>query len=219
MGKNINRSSITNILLAGVFYFSFTNTLDEVIQKKDENSDLPTPTQNTQISNEKPWDDFYFEQKLKNLEGKIEYKGGMNIKFLEDGREIKIPSWQEMDVEKSDYCSQYARKISTYLFKKRLKVIASAAWNLQKNNPYEEYSKENLEMGDIITLYNPKSRYKSKGRLATHAATYIGEDNEGKLYFAEQRGSSTRISTIEDFLEKGMKPVRIIKTEKISSIN
>ena len=137
----------------------------------------------------------------------------MKIKFLDDGREIKIPSWINLGVEKPNQCSGYARRLASKLGY-RLNQ-AEDAWNLHKVNPSMDYLSDNLKTGDIITLYNPKSKYKRRERLATHAATYLGEDNDGKLYFAEQRGSSTRISTIEDFLKKGMKPVKIIKTEKI----
>jgi len=45
--------------------------------------------------------------------------------------------------------------------------------------------------------------------------TYLGKDDEGKNYCAEQRGSKTKISTIDELIDSGMKPIRIIKTEKI----
>lgn len=214
MINKINKSSLTNLVLAGVLSFSSANSkhlFDQDYEITNTNSIEST------VQTEKSWDDFYFEQKTKNPEGKIEYEGGMKIKFLEDGKEIKIPSWMSLGVDKPNKCARYANNLALKLGY-RLDNLRDA-WDLHKYNESVNYNPEELKTGDIITLYNPKSRYKGKGRIATHAATYLGEDESGKLYFAEQRGSSTRISTIEDFTNSGMRPVKIIKTEKITSVN
>ncbi|MDP3966245.1 MAG: hypothetical protein Q8Q04_01810 [archaeon] len=148
------------------------------------------------------------------LKDKISYEGGLEIKLLDKDSTIEIPTWRDLHVKKPSMCAQYARKL-TLQFGYQLENPEDS-WDLHKVNPSIDFSREKLIPWNLVTFYNKYSQYNRKNRIATHTAVYLGKDHDGKLYFAEQRGSSTRISTEKEMEKDGIYPRKIIKTEKIN---
>ena len=216
------RKTLINILLSGILSFSYINeTLKEDIDGK---INPYGPNQKTQISeNEKEYaKDFldYLKERerlkeirKKELEKKVLYEGGFKLRFLNENKIIKIPTWKQLNVTGPDMCSQYANRL-TLKMGYRLENSADT-WDLHKYNPSVLFLEDSLKIGDLITFYNPTSQFRRKNRESTHTVVYLGKDDEGKNYCAEQRGSKTKISTIDELIDSGMKPIRIIKTEKI----
>ena len=207
------KKTLINLLLSGILSFSYIN--ESLKRNIDERVSPYGPKQEIQISeSEKEYAKEFLEYlKEKELEKKVAYEGNFFIRFLKENKTIKIPTWKQLNVTGPDMCSQYANRLTLKLGY-RLEKSADT-WDLHKYNPSIAFLEDSLKIGDLITFYNPTSQFRRKNRESTHTVTYLGRDGEGKNYCAEQRGNKTKISTISELIDSGMKPIKIIKTEKI----
>ncbi|PJC45702.1 hypothetical protein CO037_00110 [Candidatus Pacearchaeota archaeon CG_4_9_14_0_2_um_filter_30_8] len=213
------KKTIINLLLLGTLALPINNLVgnfEKNITHNKPNYTLFLDAEKTEMQrmSKENLNQIFQNFKKQNLEDRIIYEGGMKIKLVNENKEIKIPSWKRLGVEGEDMCSQYARKLASRLGYNL--NIWGETWNLYKNNPWVPFSEDSLKRGYLVTLFNPTSKYNKKGRKETHTAVYLGKDEQGKMYIAEQRGNKTKISTTEEIKKDGMTPVRIIKTEKKS---
>jgi hypothetical protein len=142
-----------------------------------------------------------------------DYFGGENkVSVYENGeeKELTIPVYSLLKVGPSK-CSKYARLTTESLGNK---INRGNAWDLEKNNPSIAYNEAKLSKGDLVLLYNPKSKYQIENRVGSHVVVYLGRDKENNQLYAEQRGIDSKITTLEEFNEEGWTPKRIILSNK-----
>ena len=198
---------ITNLLILAIMYSPLKgligNSYETFSQRFSTNElFLDSKIEGDTISSKNKLEGIVLDSTNQIFEEQIAYNGGMKITFVDKDTTIKIPTWKQLGVKKGDMCSQYARKLA---FKLGYNLTKSdETWNLHKYNPWVQFSEDSLSRGDFITFYNPKSKYNRKGRKETHTAIYLGKDEEGEDYFAEQRGTQTKISTLEELRKDGI---------------
>ena len=140
---------------------------------------------------------------------KKELIGGTNYADItENGKtnKIEVPAYPLWKVGPNN-CSLYSRLVTEKLGNK---INKGCAWDLASLNKSSEYDSQKLTKGDIVLFYNPESPYNKGERKGTHVACYLGQNPEGKKVFAEQRGYKTKITNMDEFKNKGYKPVKTI---------
>lgn len=108
-------------------------------------------------------------------------------------------------IPKGNYCMMYARLAAEKLFGK--KFNPGDAWDAAHRNRSVwrgETTHANdihaiVKPGQIIGMYNPGSKYNSRGREYTHTALYIGF-SEGKHWIMQRIGTNDRLESLEQFL-------------------
>lgn len=208
---------LSTALILGTLYFpssELVKTPEEMIQKHKLDYDFFLENQKLRMDGADfpKFEPNFSKSRLKSLEDKIVYKEGMKIRLVNEKKEIKIPTWKQLHVQGKNMCSQYARKLVEKLG--YTLQTPGDSWVLHKYNPSIPFSEDSLKFGDLVTLKNKYTRKEWRNLPATHTVVYLGKDEIGKEYFAEQRGSQTKISTKEDLKRAGMTPFRIIKTSK-----
>jgi len=219
LNNNNMRKTIINLLMLGTLYLptkTLVGNFDKNITHNKPNYDLFMDAQKAEMKemSRNNLEQIFQNFKNENIEDRIIYEGGMKIKLVNENKEIKIPSWKKLGVEGKDRCSEYARKLASKLGYELERWGNS--WDLHKYNQSTKFSEDSLKFGDLVTLKNKYTKPEWKKLRATHVAVYIGQDEAGIRYVAEQRGNETKISTIGGMKNDGLTPVEIIKTEKKS---
>jgi hypothetical protein len=121
-----------------------------------------------------------------------------------------------LDLE-PNMCAKYAR-IASQIMSGELFYPANA-WDLHKKNPVlrntdnyiiKHSSDILIPKKTIVTFFDPRSNYNTKGRNCTHAMLYIGKQR-GDLFFAEQRGKKQQIISLSDIIAQELDSKEILK--------
>lgn len=136
-----------------------------------------------------------------------------------DGRSLNIPVYSLKNLGPGK-CSAYVRMAAQEVFGKEYSF--SNGWDrkyndrvvseLNGNEELRNLEREGiLEPGMIIGAYFPESPYlgkkDGKGNVIdyTHNLLYLGKTLQGELLFADQAKFRTRISTLEELTDEGIK--------------
>lgn len=116
------------------------------------------------------------------------------------------------------FCAKYVRLLLRDLFSIDLKP--ADAWEMRKQtgkiinceNKNFKNCLKNLEEGDVLCFYNPKSKYNIKGRKYTHLVLFY-KNEKNKYLFLEQWEGKQEFVNVEKFKERGFVLIEILRFE------
>lgn len=147
-----------------------------------------------------------------------------------NGKSLKVPAYSLKKVPPL-HCARYVREAAKDIFNES--IPAADAWNLRYSPEVQNVvstnssalnleslaHQNNIRQGDMVGIYNPKSRYlnekdKTGERVKyTHIGLYLGTNDFGEPMIAHQFGRKTLVDSYSDMTNRGLMPREIMRVK------